>query len=169
MWAMGIVLLLSGCMVGLMVRYRKMQGHFRQELTEIQSLLEQSRQEYAREQTHYAQLEQQMQSLKQTLSEKESEIAALTAPPKPKLCIPQLEEIPPESDTPCMVYFNENTGIYHIDRACAPYQAIPMPLQDVIDHARPCKKCAEGRIPSPTPDQTPEEGTENQLCLFDLS
>lgn len=84
--------------------------------------------------------------------------------PQQKLYLPDLPE--PEADP--LVYFNENTGIYHADRACAPYQAVPVSLAEVIGHARPCKKCAEGRFPSPAPLESPEEPEEDQLSLFEL-
>lgn len=84
--------------------------------------------------------------------------------PQQKLYLPDLPE--PEADP--LVYFNENTGIYHADRACAPYQAVPVSLAEVIDHARPCKKCAEGRFPAPAPRESPVEQEADQLSLFEL-
>lgn len=99
------------------------------------------------------------------LAEKDAALAALTAPAKPKLYLPDKDAA--ESEQQPLVYYNENTGIYHADRACAPYGAIELPLAQVPSQARPCKKCAEGMLPVPPlpPDQPDEE--ESQLSLFD--
>lgn len=42
------------------------------------------------------------------------------------------------------VYLNKKAGIYHVDSLCAPFMAVETHIFKVIDHARPCKKCAEG-------------------------
>lgn len=42
------------------------------------------------------------------------------------------------------VYINEKTGIYHVDRFCSSYSSRKAHIFNVIDHARPCKRCAEG-------------------------
>lgn len=42
------------------------------------------------------------------------------------------------------VYFNEKSGIYHVDHYCASYVSKETHIFKVIDRARPCKKCAEG-------------------------
>lgn len=105
-------------------------------------------------------------ALQCTLAEKEAALEQLSAPPKPKLYLPDADALEPEEIT---VYYNENTGIYHADRFCAPYQAIETPLSQVPPHARPCKKCAEGVLPSSLlPDDQPQE-EENQLSLFEHS
>lgn len=107
------------------------------------------------------------QALLASLAEKEAALAELTAPPKPKLYLPDEEEPQPEAPQEPIVYYNENTGIYHADRSCAPYQAIETPLSQLPPQARPCKKCAEGVLPlSPPPENQPE--AENQLSLFDV-
>lgn len=168
MWAMGIVFVLLCWNVWLLWKGRKAQRIFRQEQEDMQGKLNQAQLDTEAEQALCAQLEHQIQDLQETLAEKEQQIATLTAPPAPKLCIPDPETLPAE-DTECIVYFNEHTGIYHADRACAPYQAIPLPLAEVKDNARPCKKCAEGRLPAPTQEQTPPEPGESQLSLFDLT
>ena len=108
-------------------------------------------------------------ALQKALDEKDEALTALMSPPKPKLYLPDDEEPAAEDPLDTLVYYNENTGIYHADRHCAPYQAIEMPLCQVPPQARPCKKCAEGVLPSsPLSDDHPQE-EENQLCLFELS
>lgn len=42
------------------------------------------------------------------------------------------------------VYYNEKAKLYHIDPLCASYSANITHIFCVIDHARPCKKCAAG-------------------------
>ena len=42
------------------------------------------------------------------------------------------------------VYFNEKSGIYHVDYYCASYVSKETHIFKVIERARPCKKCAEG-------------------------
>lgn len=42
------------------------------------------------------------------------------------------------------VYVNKKTHIYHVDRFCAPYFASEVHIFHVIEHNRPCRKCAEG-------------------------
>ena len=42
------------------------------------------------------------------------------------------------------VYINRTSHIYHIDRYCASYYADKAHIFDVINHSRPCKKCAQG-------------------------
>lgn len=167
MWAIGIVFVLLCWNVWLLWKGRKAQRIFHQEQEDMQGKLNQAQLDTETEQAHCAQLEHQIQDLQETLAEKEQQIAQLTAPPKPILRIPDPEELPQEDTDGEMVYFNEHTGIYHADRACAPYQAIPLPLAEVKDNARPCKKCAEGRLPAP--EQTPLEPGESQLSLFDLT
>lgn len=104
--------------------------------------------------------------LQGTLAEKEAALEKLSAPPRPKLYLPDADVLEPEER---IVYYNENTGIYHADRFCAPYQAIETPLSQVPALARPCKKCAEGVLPSSLlPNDHPQE-EENQLSLFEPS
>lgn len=110
-----------------------------------------------------AQCQTTVGELQTALAEKEAALEKLSAPPKPRLYLPDADIPDPEEIT---VYYNENTGIYHADRFCAPYQAIETPLSQVPPQARPCKKCAEGVLPAPVPpDDQPQE--ENQLSLFD--
>lgn len=105
-------------------------------------------------------------TLQGALAEKEAALEQLSAPPKPKLYLPDTDALASDEIT---VYYNENTGIYHADRFCAPYQAIETPLSQVPPQARPCKKCAEGVLPpARLPDDHPQE-EENQLSLFELS
>lgn len=108
--------------------------------------------------------------LTRELAEKEQQLSALSAPPAQKLCIPELPEETPEEDAGAFgqytVYFNERTGIYHVDRYCAPHLVTETHLFKIIDHARPCKKCAEGFFPfSTVPDWYTED--PSQLSLFD--
>lgn len=113
-----------------------------------------------------AQCQTAIDTLQSTLAEKEAALEKLSAPPKPRLYLPDADALEPEEIT---VYYNENTGIYHADRFCAPYQAIETPLSQVPPQARPCKKCAEGVLPSSLlPDDLPQE-EENQLSLFESS
>lgn len=42
------------------------------------------------------------------------------------------------------VYYNEKTKLYHVDPLCASYSANITHIFSVINHARPCKKCAAG-------------------------
>lgn len=106
--------------------------------------------------------------LQKALDEKNEALTTLAPPPKPRLYLPDDEEPATEDPLDTVIYYNENTGIYHADRHCAPYQAIEMPLCQVPPQARPCKKCAEGILPhSLLPDDHPQE--ENQLSLFELS
>ena len=42
------------------------------------------------------------------------------------------------------VYINEKNNIYHVDRLCASIRSSKEHIFNVIGHARPCKKCAEG-------------------------
>lgn len=105
-------------------------------------------------------------ALQDSLAEKEAALEKLSAPPKPKLCLPDADRTEPEER---IVYYNENTHIYHADRFCAPYQAIETPLSQVPPQARPCKKCADGVLsPSPLPTDHPQE-EDNQLSLFEPS
>lgn len=101
------------------------------------------------------------------LSEKTAALAALTTPDPPKLYLPENDAQGPETSADTTVYYNENTGIYHADRACAPYQAVELPLSQVPSTARPCKKCAESILPAPTAPEAPPPESENQLSLFD--
>lgn len=117
-------------------------------------------------------LTEENQLLSQELSEKEQQLAALTQPPEQKLYLPDLPEetAATEEDAGAFgqytVYFNERTGIYHIDRYCAPHLVTETHLFKIIDHARPCKKCAEGFFPfSTVPDWYTED--PSQLSLFD--
>lgn len=112
----------------------------------------------------FAKQAEQTQLLQKTLQEKDAALAELTAP-RPRLYLP--DEAEPQPEDP-LVYYNENTGIYHADRSCAPYQAVEMSLLQVPTQARPCKKCAERVLSlSVTPDGPSEE--EDQLSLFDGS
>lgn len=135
-----------------------------------QALLRQSLEETARaleaQKVLTAQQAEAAQALCVSLTEKEAMIAELSAP-KPKLYLPEEEE--PQTDIPReqIVYYNENTGIYHADRFCAPYQAIETPLSQIPPHARPCKKCAEWMCSPPPPANQPLPEAESQLSLFD--
>ena len=40
------------------------------------------------------------------------------------------------------VFLNAKSGIYHVDRYCASYYSKLDHIFNVIDHARPCRKCA---------------------------
>lgn len=172
MWALGIILPLCCYVIWQARDFRKKQTLFHQELGSVRSQLEQARQDSEAWQALCAQREQLIQDLRYTLANKEEmllvqqeEITRLAAPPKPKLYLPDPEE--PSQEAVCMVYFNENTGIYHADRACAPYQAVAIPLADIGETARPCKKCAEGRLPSPAAQEAPaQEDEDDQMCLF---
>lgn len=122
-----------------------------------------------------AHLTEENGQLTRELAEKEQQLAALSAPPAQKLCIPELpeeaQEEPPEEEAGAFgqytVYFNERTGIYHVDRYCAPHLVTETHLFKIIDHARPCKKCAEGFFPfSTVPDWYTED--PSQLSLFDV-
>lgn len=42
------------------------------------------------------------------------------------------------------VYLNKSTNIYHIDKSCSPYSFKCEHIFNVIDSARPCRKCAVG-------------------------
>ena len=42
------------------------------------------------------------------------------------------------------VYINEKANIYHTDRLCGGYRSKEEHIFNVIDSARPCRKCAEG-------------------------
>lgn len=42
------------------------------------------------------------------------------------------------------VFFSSKSDIYHTDRFCSGYRAREEHIFNVIGHARPCKKCAEG-------------------------
>lgn len=112
----------------------------------------------------FAKQAEQIHFLQKTLQEKDAVLAKLTAP-RPKLYLPDEAEPQPED---LLVYYNENTGIYHADRSCAPYQAVEMSLSQVPTQGRPCKKCAEWVLSlSAIPDGPSEE--EDQLSLFDGS
>ena len=126
------------------------------------SALEEAAQNLEAQKALTAQCQTTIEELRAALAEKEAALEKLSAPPKPRLCLPDTDIPDPEE---IIVYYNENTGIYHADRFCAPYQAIETPLSQVPPQARPCKKCVEGVLPAPVPpDDHPQE--ENQLSLF---
>lgn len=130
------------------------------------SALEEAAQNLDAQKALTTQCQASIDTLQSTLAEKEAALEKLSAPPKPKLYLPDTDALEPEEIT---VYYNENTGIYHADRFCAPYQAIDTPLSQVPPQARPCKKCAEGVLPSSLlPDDFPQE-EESQLSLFEPS
>lgn len=110
------------------------------------------------------QKEATVENLTAQLAQTQAQLEALTPPQK--LYLPN--DDPPEPPPVPPVYYNENTGIYHMDRACAPYQAIPLTPEQLPPHARPCKKCTEGHLFPTPPETTQEENPESQLSLFDL-
>lgn len=119
-----------------------------------------------------AHLTEENQLLSRELAQKEQQIAALSQPPAQKLYVPDLPEetAAAQEDAGAFgqytVYFNERTGIYHVDRYCAPHLVTETHLFKIIDHARPCKKCAEGFFSfSSVPDWYTED--PSQLSLFD--
>lgn len=155
MWAWGIILVLCGIILWLALRLREA-GRTR---SALETHLE------AEAATLGSQV-REISRLEAALAEAEAKCALCAPEEKPGLYLPDLEAEPlPGSQT---VFFNENTGIFHADRACAPYQAIPLRLDQLAEGARPCKKCAEGLFPFPVPQESPapQEG-EDQISLFD--
>lgn len=134
--------------------------------TRLSQALEETAQTLEAQKALAAQQAETAQALRLSLAEKEAMLTELSAP-KPRLYLPDEEE--PQMDTPReqIVYYNENTGIYHADRFCAPYQAIETPLSQIPSHARPCKKCAEWMFSPPPPASQPLPEAESQLSLFD--
>lgn len=131
----------------------------------LQKSLEETATALAVQKTLTARQAEENQALLASLAEKESALAELSAL-KPKLYLPTEEDPQPEAPQEPIVYYNENTGIYHADRFCAPYQAIETPISQIPPRARPCKKCAEGVLPTVSiPASQPRE-EENQLSLF---
>lgn len=153
MWIWGIVLILCCVILWLATglrRARREQSALEGQLKASSATLDSQTREISR--------------LKDALNEAEAKCALCAPTETPGLYLPDPgAEAFPGSYT---VFFNENTGIYHADRACAPYQAIPLPLEQVVDRARPCKKCAEGLFPAPPEPPAPEEGAD-QISLFD--
>lgn len=159
MWAAAAILVLLFWAVGQQISFRSAKKQW-------EAQLEAKAQELASRQSLCALQEETIASLSARLSEKEAQLQELAAQPRQKLYLP--EEAPADPREEPMVYFNENTGIYHADRACAPYQAVPMALGQLPEQARPCKKCAEGQFPAPPPaEPTPESASEEQISLFD--
>lgn len=160
--AMGLCLVLVCQGIFLRKKIRTLQARCARQ----DSSLEEATRALDAQQTLTAQYQTSIDTLQNALAEKEAALEKLSAPPKPKLYLPDADAPEPEEIT---VYYNENTGIYHADRSCAPYQAIETPLSQVPAQARPCKKCAEGVLPpSLLPNDHPLE-EENQLSLFELS
>lgn len=131
----------------------------------LQKSLEESTTALGAQKALSARQAEEIQALLASLAEKEATLAALSAA-KPKLYLPDEEELQPEQPQEPIVYYNENTGIYHADRFCAPYQAIETPLSQVLPQARPCKKCAVGVLPSASVPAFQPQEEENQLSLF---
>lgn len=161
----GIILLLCCAVLGLILRLRAVQHSARQTQKTLEGQTEALtalKNALAEKDGILAEKEALLAEKETALAEKEAALAQYAALPRPKLYLPD-PEAPYGSYT---VFYNENTGIYHADRACAPYQAVPTHLYQVMDHARPCKKCAEGLLPFPTPPQPQPQAEEDQLSLF---
>lgn len=159
MWAAAAILVLLFWAVGQQISFRSAKKQW-------EARLDAKEQELASRQSLCALQEETIASLSARLSEQETQLQALAAQPRQKLYLP--EDDPIDLWEEPMVYFNENTGIYHADRACAPYQAVPMALGQLPEQARPCKKCAEGQLPTPPPaEPAPEGASEEQISLFD--
>lgn len=154
----GIILLLCCAVLGLILRLRAVQNS----ACQTQQTLEGQTEALTALKKALAEKDATLAEKEELLAEKEAALAQYAALPRPKLYLPD-PEAPYGSYT---VFYNENTGIYHADRACAPYQAVPTHLYEVMDHARPCKKCAEGLLPFPTPPQPQPQDEEDQLSLF---
>ena len=114
-----------------------------------------------------AELEEQIRSLKTSISEKNSQLCTISDELKNvsiKLSQLGINEtgihIPrdicfsedfmpiyykPDSSKPYgdyTVFFNRKNGIYHVDRCCASYDATTTHIFNVIGPARPCRRCA---------------------------
>lgn len=176
MWVLWVCLGLVGLVVGQWLLFRRDKAQWQEQLHSLQQTLTGQEALLSAQKALCAQKEAALEALTTQLAQKEATMESLTAQlaqtqaqlealtPRPKLYLPDDEpaQAPP-------VYYNENTGIYHTDRACAPYQAILLAPEQLPPHARPCKKCAEGHpFPAP-PEATQEEDSESQLCLFDLN
>lgn len=161
-WGFAAVLCLALVCQGVLLR-RKIRA-FEAQQARLDQTLAESAQALDAQKTLTAQQQEANQALLASLAEKEAALAELT--PKPKLYLPDEEESHPEEPQEPIVYYNENTGIYHADRFCAPYQAIETLLSQVPPRARPCKKCAEGVLPPALLPADPPQEEENQLSLF---
>lgn len=175
MWALWVCLGLGCLVVGQWLLFRRDKAQWQEQLHGLQQTLAGQEALLSAQKTLCAQADATVEALVAQLAQKEAAMEDLTAQltqtqaqlealtPRPKLYLPDEEpaQVPP-------VYYNENTGIYHTDRACAPYQAIPLTPEQLPPHARPCKKCAEGHLFPAPPEASREEDPESQLCLFDF-
>ena len=70
------------------------------------------------------------------------------------------------------VYVNKNSKIYHVDYFCASIGSSRSHIFTVIQHARPCKKCAEGFFDFTEvpvwflPKKVPEITAQKQQCSY---
>lgn len=166
MWRWGIIVILGCVLVYQLLRFRKERSLWQVERSSLCDQLDSASQALTRQEALANRQDQSLQTLTEQLAEKEDLIARLRSEVSPTLSPTASEDSSPQAEV-FTVYFNENTGIYHMDRACAPYQAISIPLADLEETARPCKKCAEGRLPSPTALEAPtQEDEDDQMCLF---
>lgn len=172
MWTWGIVAVLCCALGGQFVLFRRSKRALTARCAHQEAALADLAAQLKVQEDRCTRLAEDRQALTAALEGKTAEIARLSAPPRQKLYLPDSEEPPQEPPRKAFgrytVYFNENTGIYHADRACAPYQAIEAHLYKVMDHARPCKKCAEGLFPFPEiPEPPREDPPSDQMSLFD--
>lgn len=175
MWALWVCLGLGCLVVGQWLLFRRGKAQWQEQLHGLQQTLAGQEALLSAQKTLCAQADATVEALITQLAQKEAAMEDLTAQltqtqaqlealtPRPKLYLP--DEEPPQAPP---VYYNENTGIYHTDRACAPYQAILLTPEQLPPHARPCKKCAEGHLFPAPPEASREEDPESQLCLFDF-
>lgn len=166
MWSLAIIAMLC-CLSGwLILSGRKANRDHADALAQSSLRQDSLTRELADLNAQCGQYHHQIQQLTQQLTQKDTEIARLSALSTQKLCLP-LDEESPDREEAIAVYLNPRTGIYHADRFCAPRSAVETYREQLPENACPCKKCGKNVWSKPLPIQPCEsEDTAGQLSLF---